>query len=109
MSRRFRVSRQADADLDEIALNIGADNPSAAIDVLDKLHETFLLLAEHPEIGTLREDLVPRIRMFCPTKPASSYIIFYYPLPDGIEISDVIHGARDWLGLFRTSQRGQMD
>ena len=64
MSRRFRVSRQADADLDEIALNIGADNPSAAIDVLDKLHETFLLLAEHPEIGTLREDLVPRIRMF---------------------------------------------
>ncbi len=105
MTRRLRISRQADADLDEIAETIGADNPVAAVDVLDKLQATFWLLAEHPEIGTLREDIAANIRMFSPSKPASSYIIFYYPLPDGVEISDVIHGARDWLDLFKGRER----
>lgn len=80
MSRTFRLSHQADSDLDQIADAIASDNPGAAISVLDKLQETFLLLAMHPEIGTLREDLVPDVRMFSPAKPASSYIVFYYPI-----------------------------
>ena len=108
MSQRFRISHQADADLDHIVRTIGSESSASANDVLDKLYETFLLLASHPEIGTAREDLSQNIRMFSPAKPASSYVIFYYTITEGIEISDVIHGARDWLKLLK-SGRGPND
>jgi len=102
---RVRLSRQADGDLDEIASTLGAENLSAAISVLGILEDTFLLLAKNPLIGVAREDLATNIRMFSPKKPADSYIVFYYPFPDGVEISDVIHGARDWLSMFESDER----
>ena len=70
------------------------------------LQETFLLLAQFPELGTVREDLAPNVRMFAPRKPASNYLVFFYPLANGVEISDVIHGSRDWLELLKGG-RGQ--
>lgn len=66
MTQRFRISDQANKDLDEIANAIGSDSTVSAGKVLDKLYETFLLIASHPEIGTTREDLAPKIRMFSP-------------------------------------------
>ena len=60
-----------------------------------------------PDIGSLRDDLMPSLRMFTPKRPASNYIIFYYVILDGIEVSDVIHGARDWVTLFSRGERGR--
>jgi len=104
---RYRLSRQADADLDDIADYVAAETPRAALRILDTLREAFRILAVSPEIGTLRDDLMPNLRIFSPKRPASNYIIFYYLLPDGgIEISDVLHAARDWVSLFSSGQRG---
>jgi toxin ParE1/3/4 len=56
-------------------------------------------------MGSLREDLYPNLRMFVAKKPAQNYVVFFYPIPDGIEVSDVIHGARDWVGMFARGER----
>ncbi len=103
----YRLSRQADADLDDIADYVAADSPRAAIGILGALHDAFQTLAASPEIGNLRDDLMPSLRMFSPKRPASNYIIFYYVILDGIEVSDVIHGARDWVTLFSRGERGR--
>jgi toxin ParE1/3/4 len=104
---RFRLSRQADADLEEIARYVAVDNPQAAVGIIEALEVAFRILADAPEIGSLRDDLMPGLRMFSPKRPASNYIIFYYILPERpIEISDVIHTSRDWATLFQSGQRG---
>jgi toxin ParE1/3/4 len=105
---RYRLSRQADIDLDHIAADVAAFNVRAALRVLDTLHEAFQTLAANPEIGAVRDDLMPNLRLFSPRRPASNYIIFYYELlGGGIEISDVVHGARDWAPLFTRGPRGR--
>lgn len=104
---RYRLAVAADADLAEIATTIGESNLDNAIAVLDRLHETFMTLANHPQVGMLRDDLVPGIRVFSPPRPAHNYVIFFYPIPDGIEVSAVIHGSRDWIGIF--ARGGEQD
>jgi toxin ParE1/3/4 len=104
-SRRYRISRRARADLDSIASYLAAASSIAARRVLLELEATFQSLARDPEIGTRRHDLHPNIRIFVPSRPASNYVVFYYPCPDGIEISDVVHAARDWIGMFSTGER----
>lgn len=99
---RYRLSRQADADLDSIAEYIARENPDAALHVLEGLHDTLLLLAKNPDLGRLRDDLRPNLRLF---PAAQNYVICYYPLKDGIEIATIIHGRRDWAGLFERRQR----
>jgi toxin ParE1/3/4 len=101
----YRLSRQADADLDEIAEHIAADNADAADRVLNALSETFVALARSPGIGQRREDLRPGLRVFPATRPAHNYVVFYYPIPDGIEVATVLHGHRDWIGLFEQGER----
>ena len=102
----YRLSRQADRDLDEIEEYISADNPQAAERVIAALYESFAFLARHPRSGRKRDDLIPGICVFPARKPADKYVIFYYDQENGIEISDVIHGARDWQGMFSRGDRG---
>jgi toxin ParE1/3/4 len=104
-SRRYYLSRRAQDDLDEIASYLAERSPDSARRVLGELRHTFKLLARNPESGTRRDDLHPNVRLFTPSRPASNYAIFFYPRPDGIEISDVIHAARDWIGMFSSGQR----
>ena len=72
----YRISRQADADLEGIVDYIADFNPTAAFDVLDSLYDTFAFLARNPEAGTLRDDLRSNIlgyvRMPCRTVPCTS-------------------------------------
>ncbi len=93
---RFRIARQADADLDEIANYIADRNPSAAIREIERLFDKFTLLATQPLMGQSCDELRPHLRCL----PAGSYIIFYVPLDDGIEVERVIHGSRDIESLL---------
>ena len=43
-----------------------------------------------------REELAPGLRGFT----AGSYLIFYRPLPDSIEVVRVAHGSRDLPSIF---------
>ncbi|ELP34086.1 type II toxin-antitoxin system RelE/ParE family toxin [Rhodopirellula baltica] len=92
---RYLLSHSANANLDEIA-----GDASNAVAILEALHNTFQVLANHPGVGTLREDLLPGIRVFSPPRPANNYVIFFYPTSRGIEVAAVIHGSRDWITMF---------
>ena len=98
---RYRISRQADAQLDEITGYIARDNPDAAARVLDALFDAFQLLARDPEIGTLRDDLRPGLRVFTPKAPARNYVICYYARSAGIEIGHVFNARPNWMSILQ--------
>ncbi len=80
----------AEADLEDIWLYIAADNPPAADRFLERILERCHLLATFPYMGQARPDLLPALRSF----PIEDYVIFYRPVPDGVEIIRVLHGKR---------------
>jgi toxin ParE1/3/4 len=91
-----RLAHLADLDLDAIRDYIGQHNPRAANNVLDQLFETLERLANQPELGEQRNDLARNLRAFV-VRP---YVIFYHPVPDGIHVARIIHGARDFPAMF---------
>ena len=97
--RRVLFSSRALSDLEEIGEYISRDNSEAAARVILDIGDKAEVLAEHSEIGRNRTDLLPNLRSF----PCGNYVIFYYPIEDGVEIVRVLHGARDIEELFDIS------
>jgi len=90
------LSRQAEADLDDIWLYIAEDNLENANRYLNKLHDKALMLSENPEIGVLRPELAEGLRTF----PVDNYILYYLLQKDCVELVRVFHGSRDISMLF---------
>lgn len=91
MANRFRKLAQADLDLGSIWDFIAADDVRAAERQLDRFEQIFQMLAANPLAGRERPELRTNLRSF----PAGSYIIFYLPLSDGVEVIRVMHGRQD--------------
>ena len=87
----FRLSPQAERDLDELADYIADRNPSAAVHEVEKLLDKFSLLGRNPLLGEMRNDLPPNLRGFV----AGNFVILYTPIANGIEVARVVHAARD--------------
>jgi toxin ParE1/3/4 len=87
---------QAEADLDDIWWHIAQDNPDAADRLLDNIDERCTTLAQFPYISTSRDELMPALRSL----PVGNYLIFYLPIPDGIEVVRVLPGMRDIDAFF---------
>jgi plasmid stabilization system protein ParE len=104
----YRLSGQADKDLDDISAYIAEDNASAAKRVSTAIIRTLQFLAKHPQSGMVRDDLRSGLRAFPARRPAHNYVILYYVNEDQdcIDVSDIIHGARDWGGLVARGDRG---
>ena len=79
------------ADLAEIWSFIADDNEAQADRFLALLDSKLNLLATQPRMGRLREDLIPDLRSF----PVGRYIVYFFPVPDGIDLVRVLHSARD--------------
>lgn len=98
---KFLLSREALEDLDLIWTYIARENVEAADRVLEAAYWTCKNIADHPELGRLRE--VPRIsgslRSFVITD-FPNYVIFYRPLAGAVQIVRVLHGARNIDRLF---------
>jgi len=71
----IRVSREAEAELDEIWLFVARSSGSIDIAnrVTDGITARFGLLSRYPAAGRIREDLGPEIRTFV----ADAYLIVY--------------------------------
>jgi toxin ParE1/3/4 len=93
---QYRVSDAASADLEEIWGFVAQDDPDAADRFIRTLVSRFPTLASMPYMGRQREELSARLRSF----PVGSYVIFYRPIDDGIEVARILHGARDFPPLF---------
>jgi len=73
---------RAKTDLAEIWDYIADDSEARADAFVEKIDETFKTLAARPHIGRKRDELGEDLRSL----PVGRYVIFYRPLPDGIEI-----------------------
>ena len=73
------------------------DNMDAADRFLEAAYETFQELARMPGMGWKREFPQERLRDLRSfrVKGFESYLIFYSPISDGIEVFHILHGARD--------------
>lgn len=93
---KFIITRQAQADIDEILIYIAADNIDAAINLIDTFTEQFRMLSLNPNAGRERPELKGDLRSF----PDGNYLIFYRKWAGKIAIVRVLHAARDLDEIF---------
>lgn len=88
-----RVTRrpEADADILEIWLYIADDSVVEADRWIDRLDESLSLWATQPKMERVRDVLSHGIRSL----PFGRYVVFFEPLPDGIDVVRVLHGSQD--------------
>jgi toxin ParE1/3/4 len=89
--KRYRLTPEAEKDLDEITNFIAAGARAAANRLIDGIEAKCQALAEMPGTGRGREELAPNLR----SSHVHKYIIFYRLDDEGIEVIRVIHGHRD--------------
>jgi len=88
------ITPAAESDLIGLWTYIAQDNRQAADAVFDAAQETFRLLLASPRIGTsfhAKRPSLKGIRSF-PIKNYPTYIAYYRPTQNGIEIIRVLHG-----------------
>jgi toxin ParE1/3/4 len=95
-------AEQAKDDLRKIWSYISEKSQNGADRLIDELIEKFKLLAENPKIGRTHDEFIVNLRSF----PHKSYIIFYFPIENGVEIYRVLHGARNIEDLFENYFEG---
>ena len=93
---RLLIRPEAKVDLDDIWFYIAQDNPNNADRFLNQIQETSLSLANYPQMGTIRNELKADLR----SHPIGNYLIFYFPLENGIDIVRVLHRSRNIGILF---------
>ena len=97
------LSPAAERDLEDIWLEIAADNRRAATRILRIIAARIESLGDHPRLGPRRKDIRPGAR----TLIAGRYLVLYETRPDtdegpldAVEIVRVIDGRRDLPTLF---------
>lgn len=98
MSRAYRLTKRAEADVEAIADFIAGDSVDAAVKVLLALEDAFVLLAACPGVGHVREDLTDRPLKFW---SVYSYLVVYDPVSDPLTIVALLHGARDVAQILK--------
>jgi toxin ParE1/3/4 len=93
---RYRLSRQAEQDLEDIWFYVAQSDEVAADLLIAKILDKFPMLAKFPNMGKKRDDLLEGLRSL-PLKP---YVIFYNRTSDRIEIVRVLHQSRDIENQF---------
>lgn len=89
---------QAEEDVIEIWFYIAVENKSKlnADRFMDKLDRQLVFLSENPGIGSKKDQYAKGLYQYI----FGNYLIFYFPVKDGIELIRVLHGARDLDTLF---------
>jgi toxin ParE1/3/4 len=94
---RIILSEFVDPELTAIWEYIALDNIDAADRFLESVHATFQELVRMPRMGHGRkfsQERLNNLRSFR-VKDFPNYLVFYEPLPDGINVFHILHGARD--------------
>ena len=93
---RYRLSKQAEQDLEDIWVYLAQQDEILADKQVAQILDRFPRLAQFPDMGRQRDNLLPSLKSF-PLKP---YIVFYTKISDGIEILRILHQSRDIESLF---------
>jgi len=95
-----RLSRQAEAELDDIWYYVAKKSGSIGIAdrLIESVNERFYLLSRYPHIGRRRDyDLRPGLRSF----PVGEYVIIYRAQGEDVLILHVMRGSRNIQALLR--------
>ncbi|WP_414623341.1 type II toxin-antitoxin system RelE/ParE family toxin [Calothrix sp. CCY 0018] len=97
MSKICRFTVPASRDIENI-IDYVADNSSfdTAERLLKKINQKSRNLANFPNMGSKRDQLLTSLRSF----PVDDYLIFYRQIEQEIEILRVVNGYRDLDVLF---------
>jgi plasmid stabilization system protein ParE len=95
---RYAITARARQDLRGIYrfIAIERQSPESAERQLEFLFDKFRFLAMNPEMGEIRNDLRPGLRVFI----AKTYVIFYRIRTGGVSITRVMHGRRNWADIL---------
>jgi toxin ParE1/3/4 len=105
---RYAVIRQeilpeAEADVNELAIYFGEQaSVDTAIRFMQNFYAEVSLLASFPGMGIachFKRFDVATVRRF-PIKRFRKLLVFYRPVPGGIEVVRVLHASRNWAALF---------
>jgi toxin ParE1/3/4 len=100
MNREFRLTEPAIKDIEEIADYIAQQSGLRESELfLSKLDAKFVKIAQFPNLGRQRDEILPGIRSLS----VDSYLILYMPIGQDVEIFRVISGYRDLTALFSDS------
>jgi toxin ParE1/3/4 len=99
---RYRVTRQAEQDLDEIYVYWAKRaSPETADRLIDGIVDRFWLLGEHPDAGRPSAEIAVGVKCF----PAGKYLIYYRSTRRGTDILHIFHGARDQGRAIRAARK----
>lgn len=84
-------SPQAEIDLEAILEELQQNNPAAAERYANEFSDKTKLLAQFPELGRLRPEILSHLR----STLVQPYVIFYRIVGDEIQILRILHGRRD--------------
>jgi toxin ParE1/3/4 len=90
------ITASAREDLVDIWAWIAGDSPDSADRVLDRVYEVVQQLAELPNMGRARDELLEGLRSFV----VGSYVVFYMVSTDSLVLLRVLHGRRDTASMF---------
>lgn len=97
-----RITREARLDLEMIGNWIAEDNPDRAITFVDELLERCRSLADHPRrfpvIAQIDGEDVHKLSH-------RGYLILYFVFNDAVEVTHVVHGARDVEAMIKASDQ----
>ena len=90
---------RAESDLFNLYTYIAYDSGSEdiAFEFVSKLEAACLSLAESPDRGVPRDDVVKGLRIL-PVERRS--VIAYFVAGDRVEIAAIFHGGQDWQAFF---------
>jgi toxin ParE1/3/4 len=99
---RYRISRHAESELDEIFLYWARRAGLEAADrLIDSITDRFWLLGEHPDAGRPSDEIATGVKCF----PAGKYLIYYRRTRRGTEILHIFHGARSRKRAFKKAAK----
>ena len=94
-----RLLSVAEEDLSEAITYIAADNPAAAMALVDTIEKSLDDLTSHPHMGRVPDD--PNLmQMGYRYLAVEKYLVFYVVEATVVVIHRILHGARNYRDLF---------
>lgn len=87
----FEISELGKQDLREIWLYIAKNSPLHADKFIDTIFQKCQFLAENPQVGIKRKEIMKKLRSF----PIKRYLIFYSLGENTIIVKRILHSSRD--------------
>ena len=105
MTRRCLRTSAAERDVVQIATWLAERDVALAVRFLDATEETFLTLAQSPDLGSPYSggaELLEGLRVWR-VDGFRNHLIYYRTVDEGIQVVRVLHAARDLPAIFGES------